>query len=110
MTGCSAQNALSWAAGTGAGFCDGVCLPSGLKTLVIPIFLPIIPFISFKVYTIGYETEHRHTAGIPALVTALYAASIYYFNPCLQPTFSFRLPSSALRRSRKPEVPAVNKP
>lgn len=38
-----------------------VCLPSGLKTLVIPIFLPIMPFISLKVYAIGYETDDRLT-------------------------------------------------
>src|SRR5579859_1772093 len=51
-----------------------VCLPSGLKTLVIPIFLPIMPFIFFKKFV---------PSGMRQSIDILHwlVASIYIFNP-----------------------------
>jgi hypothetical protein len=60
-----------------------VCLPSGLKMLVIPIFFPIIPFISLIVYTIGYETEPRHTDRFPRSGIDLQLQSLVCSRPFL---------------------------
>src|SRR5258708_30417694 len=83
---------------------QAVCLPSGLKMLVIPIFLPIMPFISFLIYAIGYEDSLRLT------ILVYYSIDLETSIHRLQPTFSLRLHLPALRGSVKPEVPVVNKP
>src|SRR6185437_14755939 len=59
-------------------------------TLVIPIFLPMIPFIFLKFYAIGYEISYRHTVGN--------TASIYFFNPSFAADLFFASPFARLVR------------
>jgi hypothetical protein len=72
---------------------QAVCLPEGSKTLVIPIFLPIIPFI---VYCLCLQ-DYWDSIGLA--YTSYWPVMAKGFNPRLLPTFSFCS-----------EVPAVNKP
>ena len=67
---------------------QGVCFPSGPKMLVIPIFLPIIPFIVFNFCPFSVKWTVRYDlASIPV---------------CYRP-FPFA-------QTTGPEVPIVNKP
>jgi hypothetical protein len=65
---------------------QAVCLPSWEKTLVIPIFFPIIPFIVRGLWPrVGCEGQFADEAN---------------FNPRLLPTFSLVFSQSEKRKYR----------
>jgi hypothetical protein len=73
---------------------QAVCLPSSWKMLVIPIFLPIIPFIVLRFMPrIGYRGHPADESGIQSL----FATDLFL---CFQ----------YVVKTIEAEVPVVNKP